>query len=130
MKKDGEMAKIRLGFVSNSSSSSFVLFYRDASIDEIDDSQVHVLGTYLNEGRDYFRPDESTREYLKSHTENNLEINLVYEYYSIYESGKVNSDVLANIFPKNTEVLVETFEVDNWSTEDFESFLENYDKKD
>lgn len=49
--------KIRNGFVSNSSSSSFVLVGKEVCPQEIDPSKLNqykVIGTYLDEGLDVF----------------------------------------------------------------------------
>jgi hypothetical protein len=50
--------KVRNGFVSNSSSSSFVLIGNKVSFDEIDFSEgqkYYVLGNFLSDGRNIFR---------------------------------------------------------------------------
>ncbi len=61
--------KIRLGFVSNSSSSSFIIIHTPINnlTDEIiDDERLRICGDFLSEGYDLFKPDTLTRKYLKN----------------------------------------------------------------
>ena len=61
--------KIRKGFVSNSSSSSFILLGRDVHFDDIDLSnmgRVTVIGKYLNDGTDVFYLNEDLLMELKN----------------------------------------------------------------
>lgn len=85
--------KIRSGFVSNSSSSSFMVISRPARLNEIDDLNVKL---FLDEdiispgeGRIYFRPDEKTIELIKRHPEKEWG-DFVYEYLSASEEGRMS----------------------------------------
>ena len=57
--------KVRSGFVSNSSSSSFIVVFRYADINEIDDPKVMFLGRGLSDGMDYFHPEGRIAQLLK-----------------------------------------------------------------
>jgi hypothetical protein len=111
----------RLGFVSNSSSSSFVIFYRDATLDEIDDEHVRVIGEGLNEGADYFHGDDRVRDYLKHHPEFFDEYyRLLYVYKVIDESGTLDPKELDGV------VHVESIQVDYCSSNDWDDFEGRY----
>jgi hypothetical protein len=114
----------RLSFVSNSSSSSFVIFYRDAKIEEIDDEHVKVIGTELNEGLDFFHGDDRVREFLKNHPvffNDYYRYRLVYVYKLIDECDTINLKELGV-----DEVKVEALTVDYCSSAEWEYFKDNY----
>jgi hypothetical protein len=122
---------IRQGFVSNSSSSSFVIFHRGAKLEEIDDEHVKIMGDYLSEGRDYFRPDEMTIKYLKTHPEilDKEELLLVYEYLGFSENTDGIDGETLKILSDLPYVKVHIFEAANWSCYNFEQFEESYISK-
>lgn len=78
--------KIRSGFVSNSSSTSyaFAFIYRDATIDEIDDDHVHILAQG-DEGPVYFRPTDPMRRIVRENPSVLDAISLVYTYIEVSE---------------------------------------------
>jgi hypothetical protein len=120
--------KIRQGFVSNSSSSSFVLIYRPATLEEIDDEHVKIIGCGLNEGTDYFRPDEETRKYLKENPEtiDGYDLELVYEYLAISEYRELTKEDFLKIFEGVDRVTFEAYTFDYCASDTFEYFSENY----
>ena len=71
--------KIRAGFVSNSSSSSFVLVGRKIDIDSIDKyDRVMMTGKYLCEGSDVCCLTQSMKEFI-------LEYKDVFIKYGFYQ---------------------------------------------
>lgn len=115
--------KIRTGFVSNSSSSSFVVFYTDASIEEIDENDIAIFGDYLDEGRDYFKPDQETKEFFKMFWDGldaQGTFSIVHEVVALSEWDEKTS---VNI-PAGTKCSV--FEADQHDSGSFEAFEDNY----
>lgn len=92
--------KVRSGFVSNSSSSSFVLFYRDAEIKDLDEKNVYFIGDYYGEGEEYFKVDGKLKKYI---SENGLPDRgrLVIEYFSFSEDAEAKE--LAKFMNKYNE---------------------------
>jgi len=107
--------KIRNGFVSNSSSSSFMVISRHASIDEIDDINVKL---FLDddiispgEGRIYFRPDERTIRLIKQHQDIEWG-DFVYEYLSFSESMRISkNELLSAVIRMPDSVDIHCFEI-------------------
>lgn len=120
--------KIRDGFVSNSSSSSFTIFARPATLDEIDDEHVKLDLGYGGEGVFYARPEKWMIEWMKEHPEENY--NLWYEYFSFEDEVRLdfnNSEALAVIAkmalePPESGVVLKTFEKDYHFPDDVEMF--------
>lgn len=65
--------KIRNGFVSNSSSSSFIIIGRKATIEDIDNSKFFVVGYEASEGEDGFYLDYKMKQSLKNFIDKNKE---------------------------------------------------------
>lgn len=131
--------KLRSGFVSNSSSSSFMVFYKEADIvKDIDDPRLRVIGTWLAEGYDYFNPDTRTR--LKLATgyisdaigedgvtpNHNLNIILECDLIDIFSGDGISIDEINKIAKDTGATSVMYLETDNNSTDNYERFCEEY----
>ena len=110
--------KIRNGFVSNSSSSSFVIIARQASIEEIDNENVKLWLGYINEGIAYDRPSKEQIEWMMESGRGN-DFTLYYEYYSFTEEVDLSFDsegmrILAKIAlnPPEVKVFMKSFDKD------------------
>lgn len=115
--------KIRQGFVSNSSSSSFVIFGKECDYDS--KGNVYGLGRTINEGQDFFEVTQEIKDLInKIPEEFKNEILNEIKFYQVFkqidEIGKINKKDLPEEFEVNT------FTKDNWSTDSAESFMENY----
>lgn len=86
--------KERQGFVSNSSSSSYIVIARKATIDEIDNPKVRISLGYGGDGEYYGRPSAEIIRWMKDNREN-YEYNLYYEYFSAPSGAEIedNNDV-------------------------------------
>jgi hypothetical protein len=120
--------RVRTGFVSNSSSSSFVVFYRPATIEEIDDEDIFVIGDSINEGVDYFKPDKETKEYLRNNPEffNDKYRKLIHEYFSVCEKAQLKAEDFVSKFLANGIVNIIVFDIDEWTNDNFSDFSEQY----
>jgi len=119
--------KIRKGFVSNSSSSSFVIFGNKIEKDDLRKAKNPIiLGNYLSEGRDYVQlTDEKINLIEKFGLKNGFNDDLFDSFLEIEEY--TNEKLSKNNFPEGTfEVIV--FEKDQHSTEDLEDFINIYIK--
>ncbi len=122
--------KVRNGFVSNSSSSSFMIAYRNASVDEIDDPKVLIKGGYASEGECLFRPDKDMIDYIKSNGKGDYDI--IYEYFSVDEIKKISKKELLNIvnsIPDNVEIILKAFKIDQNQPESLDDFLKYVDRR-
>ena len=123
--------KIRNGFVSNSSSSSFVIIgneldINDVNVNKIKNSDIYVLGNYLSEGQDVFKiKNEEQLAFIKA-------VNKLGKYYLIFvesyffnnvEFGKVDLKKLA----KYGEAEIISGEVDYSTSTDIEQMKDRYD---
>jgi hypothetical protein len=116
--------KLRHSFVSNSSTTSFVIIARRASLKEIDDPNVKIyLGEY-GDGAAYDRPSEAIIAWIKAEKRDDLDF--YYEYLSAGEEQEVEgSDLVSKLAllaldPK--KVVIKTFEKSYYFPEDVEQF--------
>lgn len=125
--------KIRNGFVSNSSSSSFVVFGRSTTVNEIDDPHVKILGTGLGDGMDYFRPTQKMIAYIKEHGfDKDKSVEFIYDLISFSEESIVSIDQMKSLLkemesdPRLKTLETFSFDKDMHSTESMETFLWRY----
>jgi len=86
---------MRLSFVTNSSSSSFIVVGKSVSLDDIDLSNGEYLfmGKQLCDGLDIVNIDSDILNYLKSHIHNEYgELRLGEYYVSLLKSFMIKSD--------------------------------------
>lgn len=112
--------KIRQGFVSNSSSSSFVICGRRSSIEEIDNENVKIFIEGYGEGSAYDRPSREQIKWLKENSDELYRIEFFHEYFSFSEeieisfNGSEEIAMLAKmaLSPSSEKILFKSFERD------------------
>lgn len=116
--------KIRLGFVSNSSSSSSVVLGRGITFDEIlnrkSNFPIYMLGDYINEGMDFFEIKPDILAQMKAAPWDIDNFTFI-EVYIICDSGH---EIDTKKFPKKFQVF--SFDQDYHNTETPEDFKEHY----
>ena len=121
--------KVRLGFVSNSSSSSFAILCRSMDFDKIENlKNISVVGDYFEEGEDYFPLTKEIFDYMKEHKDD-VNLKFDFEFYEVFvEASDGESEIKKSSLPN--EFIIKTMKVDQNGTSDLEDFIENYVKKD
>lgn len=93
--------KVRRGFVSNSSSSSFLVAYNNASIEEIDGENVEIIvKRFYDGGPAIFKVDKETKEFIKTAAETpKFKYDVVKTYFKINVGSNVfkKSDIIDTI---------------------------------
>lgn len=115
--------KIRNGFVSNSSSSSFIVIAKQVTPDsvskaDIESGKIYGLGDYLNEGYDFFPITAEMFDVAKSCSR----IDWFFVEQKILSEG-----FLVKLPPYSSDFGVMSIEVDNHSTMDLNSLKEYYE---
>ena len=122
--------KVRNGFVSNSSSSSFVVFGKTLTNPEevrltlsVRKKPALAIGRYLSEGMDVIEVDE---EIFNAIIENNIfqEFQFLFPYKQISGEGGLSGEAIENDLPETFEVF--SGEVDYHSTETVEDLVRIY----
>jgi len=120
--------KHRNGFVSNSSSSSFIAIGKTVTLDEINlKKQTIFIGEYLNEGKDIVEVTPSLLKRIKQAEKEEHKIKGWYKFFEVQmsvtseESLKFPVDVS---FKKGTEIF--SCEKDYRCTESVDEFIEKY----
>jgi len=116
--------KIRLGFVSNSSSSSSVVLGRGINFDELlnrkSNYPVYMLGDYVNEGMDFFQITPEILAQMRTAPWDADNFTFI-EVYIICDSGE---EIDSKKLPKKYQVF--SFDQDYHSTETADDFKEQY----
>jgi hypothetical protein len=119
--------KMRSGFVSNSSTSSFFMLFRNATKEELGDSHV-VLSMEGGEGMVMFHPTPEIVEWLKAN-EPDEPYDLYYSYFDVRDGEDTinRAELVAKIaaIPEgDVRYLVQ--DVEQWYPESLEDFLEGF----
>ena len=124
--------KRRLGFVSNSSSSSFVIIGQEVGIGMIEEDNVFVKGGDLYEGELYFQPSKEIIDYLQTYYKENYSLNgisLIKEFHRISEDQTFrNKKELIKIIesiPNDDSIDILSIKADYYQPEDLDKFI-NY----
>ncbi len=118
--------KIRTGFVSNSSSSSFIITGKDVKFDEIDFNNLNnikVCGEYLSDGQDIFDLTQEIYDIINSDRYCLSKLEFIEQYDTLcseYEDV-VKEDI---IIRKGTKVYL--LNSDYHGTTDVKSFINRY----
>jgi len=119
--------KIRQGFVSNSSSSSFAILCQPIEFDKIKSlKNIHVVGDYLEEGEDYFSLTKEIFDYMKKHKDDET-LKLDFGFYKVFaETFDGENEIKKSSLP--SKFFIKTMIVEQSSTDSLDSFIENYVK--
>ncbi len=114
--------KLRNGFVSNSSSSSFIVIAKQVTPDsvskaDIESGKIYGLGDYLNEGYDFFPITAEMFDIAKS--------SRPIEWFLV-EKKILSEGFLVKLPPYSSDFGVMSIEIDNHSTIDLDTLKERY----
>lgn len=130
------MVRIRTAFVSNSSSSSFIIVGKEIDLDDLFlydcERDVYVLGTELYEGQDVFALNVEMIQELRGASQEELQrfrqwrlIVDMYEREDIDYDGEIIK-INVGAVPEGGWMIVATAQRDMYPTSTVEKFIERY----
>lgn len=124
--------KIRKGFVSNSSSSSFVVLgnyisLSDITLDLIKNHEIYFLGNWMSDGQDIVQIETEEQFYFFKHfIRDDGDGNFVLSYIPVNECDSLTPNVINKYIDGDTQFKLLNFEKDYYTSETFDRLKEVY----
>ena len=117
--------KIRNGFVSNSSSSSFIVIGDHIDFSDISDAldngkEIYALGKWLYEGQDFFPVQKNMIGYISKLPER------TFNFLEVFKMFEEEGSIEKSDFGKNKKVKIMSVEADYHSSDTLKELKENY----
>ncbi len=124
--------KVRTGFVSNSSSSSFIVVGRESNLDELNDpNAVVIMDGYLGDGVDYIeiKNDENLINTIMAAVYNDdIKCGCDISYYIIEKKYDMEEMPFVSIKEEDVGKKIFHFNIDYHRTYDYKEFIDRYTK--